>query len=228
MQAKDIMTTQVITVGPDAAVREIAVLLSEKGISAVPVVDHGEVVGVVSEGDLIHRQELGTEGHKKRWSWLRIFEDREAVAAIEAKAHGMHARDVMTRNLISVSERASLAEIADTLEGNNVKRLLVMRESKLVGIISRANIVRALAARPGGAQAPVSSDDEEIRIKVMDTLENIKGTSPWLTTVIVSNGDVDLYGTVEDETKRDPSRIAVEEISYVKNVRDHRTILQPY
>lgn len=228
MHAKDIMTTQVVTVTPETTVREIAFLLAEKGISAVPVVDHGAVVGIVSEGDLIHRQELGTDEYRKRSSWIRIVENREAAAAFDAEAHGIYARDIMTRNVISVSEHASLAEISDTLESNNVKRLLVMREKKLVGIISRANIVRALATRPEGAQAPVSSDDNEIRFKVIETLESIPGTSPWLTTVIVSNGIVDLYGTVEDETKRDPSRIAVEKIQYVVKVRDHRTILQPY
>ena len=106
--------------------------------------------------------------------------------------------------------------------------MLVLREKKLVGIVSRADIVRALAARPEGAQAPASSDDDEIRIKVTETLENIPGTSPWLTTIIVSNGIVDLYGTVEDEAKRDPSRIAVEKIPYIVKVRDHRTVLQPY
>jgi len=228
MQAKDIMTTQVVTVSPETTVREVALLLADKGIGMVPVVDHGDVVGIVSEGDLIHRQELGTDEYRKRSSWIRIFEDREAAAAFATKAHGMRARDVMTRNVIRVSEHASLAEIADTLESNSVKRLLVLREKKLVGIVSRADIVRALAARPEGAQAPASSDDDEIRIKVTETLENIPGTSPWLTTIIVSNGIVDLYGTVEDEAKRDPSRIAVEKIPYIVKVRDHRTVLQPY
>lgn len=228
MQAKDIMTTQVVTVGPETAIREIAFLLADKGISAVPVVDHGEVLGIVSEGDLIHRQELGTDEYRKRSSWIRIIEDRDAAAAFDAKAHGMFARDVMTRNVINVSENASLAEVADTLESNNIKQLLVMNEEKLVGIVSRANIVRALAARPEGAGAPVSSDDDEIRLKVIETLENMPGTSPWLTTVIVSDGVVDLYGTVEDESKRAPSRNAVKKVQYVVKVRDHRNVLQPY
>ena len=228
MKAKDIMTTQVVTVGPEATVREIAVLLAEKGIRAVPVVDHGDVVGIVSEGDLIHRQELGTDEHRIRSSWFRIIEDPEAAAAFEAKAHGMRARDVMTRDVISVPEHTSLAEVVDNMESNNIRRLLVMRGNKLVGIVGRANIVRALAARPEGAHAPVSSDDDQIRIKVIETLENMPGTSPWLTTVIVSNGVVDLYGTVEDEATHGPSRIAIENIPYVVRVKDHRAILRPY
>lgn len=228
MQAKNIMTPQVITVGPDTTVREIAVLLAEKGISAVPVVDHGEVLGIVSEGDLIHRRELGTDKYRRRSSWFRIVEDRDAAADFEAKARGMSAREIMTDKLITVSESASLSEIADTLEGNNVKRLLVMRQKRLVGIVSRSNIVRALAARQEGANAPVSSDDDEVRFKVIEFLKNTPGTSPWLTTVIVSNGIVDLYGTIEDEDKREPSGIAIGNIQHVVEVRDHRSVLQPY
>ena len=228
MKAKNIMTTEVFTVRPDATVRQIAAILVEKGISAVPVVDHGKVVGVVSEGDLLHRQELGTEIYRTRFSWVSLVENEEAIAAFQAKEHGMQARDIMTRDVISISEDASLGEIADKLERNNIKRLFVTKNAKLVGVISRANIVRALAARPEGSQEPTSHDDDEIRFKVIETLEAIKGTSPWLTSVIVSNGIVYLYGTVEDETARDPSRKEIEKIPYVVEVHDHRAILQPY
>ncbi len=228
MHAKDIMTTQVLTVSPETTVREIALLMADKGISAVPVVNGGEVVGIVSEGDLIHRQELGTDEFRKRASWYNIVDDKEAAAAFVAKAHGMVARDVMTRDVISISGRISLVEVADIMESNNVKQLLVMQDSRLIGIVTRADIVRALAARPEGANAPVSSDDDEIRIKVIEKLESIPGTSPWLTTVIVAKGIVNLYGTVEDETARDPSRMAVEKIPHVVEVKDHRAVLQAY
>jgi CBS domain-containing protein len=228
MKAKNIMTTELFTARPDATVREIAVTMAEKGISAVPVLDRGKVVGIVSEGDLLHRQELGTERHRTRLSWVKLLEDEEAMAAFEAKEHGMSARDIMTCNVIGVAEDASMGEIADTLEKNNIKRLLVMRGDKLVGVVSRANIVRAIAARPEGANEPTSSDDDELRFKILETLENMRGTSPWLTTVIVSDGVVFLYGTVEDEAMRDPSRIAIEKIPYVVDVQDHRGILQPY
>ena len=228
MRAKDIMTTQVLTVGPEATVREAALLLADKGITSAPVVDHGEVVGIVSEGDLFHLQDEETGGPKRRSSWYRLVDDQKAAAVFDAKAHNMHVRDVMTRNIIAVSELASLAEIAETLVGNNVKQLLVMRDKKLLGVVSRTDIVRTLAAKPEGALEPTSSDDDELRVKVVETLENIPGTSPWLTTVIVSNGVVDLYGTVEDAAARDPSRIAIEKTPHVVNVRDHRSVLQPY
>jgi len=222
------MTTQVLTVGPDASVREAALLLADKGITSAPVVDRGEVVGIVSEGDLFHLQDEDTDGPKRRSSWYRLIEDQQAAAAFDAKAHNMHVRDVMTHNIISVSELTSLADVADTLVSNNVKQLLVMREKKLLGVVSRTDIVRTLAARPEGALEPASNDDDELRIKVVETLENMPGTSPWLTTVIVSNGVVDLYGTVEDEAVRDPSRIAIENTPHVVDVRDHRSVLQPY
>ena len=222
------MTTQVLTVGPDATIREVALLLSDKGITSVPVVDRGEVVGIVSEGDLFHLQDEKSDGPKTRSSWYRLFEDQKAAAAFDAKAHIMHARDVMTRNIVAVSEHASLTEIADTLVGNNVKQLLVMEEKRLLGVVSRSDIMRTVAARPEGAREPTSSDDDELRVQVIEILENIPGTSPWLTTVIVSNGVVDLSGTVEDETARDPSRIAIEKNPFVVKVRDRRSVLQPY
>jgi CBS domain-containing protein len=228
MRAKDIMTTQLITVGLTTTVREIARLLAEKGISAVPVVDRGELVGIVSEGDLIHRQELGTDEYRRRSSWYNIVDDMEAAAAFEAKAHGMHAREVMTREVISVAGHVTLTEVADIMESNNVKQLPVTRENRLVGIITRADLVRALASRPEGATAPVSSDDEEIRIRTIETLEAIPGTSPWLTTVVVSEGVVRLYGTVEDEATLRPSREAIGKLKHVVEVGDHRVVLQPY
>jgi CBS domain-containing protein len=228
MRAKDIMTTQVLTVAPEATVREAALLLADKGITSAPVVDRGEVVGIVSEGDLLHLRDEETEGPKRRSSWYRLIDDQKAAAVFDAKSHSMHVRDVMTREIIAVSELASLAEVADTLVGNNVKQLMVMREKKLLGIVSRTDIVRTLAAKPEGALEPASSDDDELRIKVVETLENIPGTSPWLTTVIVSNGVVDLYGTVEDAAAREPSCIAIKNTPFVVDVRDHRSVLQPY
>lgn len=228
MRAKDIMTTQVLTVGPEATVREAALLLADNGITSAPVVDHGEVVGIVSEGDLLHLRDEETDGPKRRSSWYRLIDDQKAAAIFDAKAHSMQVRDVMTRTIIAVSELASLAEVADTLVGNNVKQLMVMREKKLLGVVSRTDIVRTLAAKPEGALEPASDDDDELRVKVVETLENIPGTSPWLTTVIVSKGVVDLYGTVEDEAARDPSRLAIENTPHVVDVRDHRSVLQPY
>ena len=226
IRAKDVLATDfveapVIYVGPERTVREIALLLTKKKISAVPVVDDGEIVGIVSEGDLIQRHELGIE--------TGVAGQRNSgVNADYAKSHGMHACDIMTRNVVTVSKDTSLAEIVEILLTKNIRRVLVTRKAELVGVVSRSDIVRVLAARPEGAGKPMSSDDDIIRFRVIETLINISGTSPWLTAVGVSNGVVELSGAVEDEAAHEPSRIAVENIPNVVEVKDKRSILQPF
>jgi CBS-domain-containing membrane protein len=144
------------------------------------------------------------------------------------KSHGIHASDVMTRNVVKVSENTSLAEIVEILLAKNIRRVLVTRRAKLVGIVSRSDIVRVLAARPEGAGEPMCGDDDIIRFKVVETLMSVSGTSPWLTAINVSNGVVELSGTVQDEAAREPSRIAVENIPNVVEVEDKRSVLQPF
>src|SRR5574338_371038 len=146
MQAKDVMTTRLATVAPDATVREIANLLLERRISAVPVVDSdGRLKGIVSEGDLIRRPELGTLRHRS-W-WLSLLSNAEEDAISYVKTHGGHARDVMTPEVITVDETAPLEQIADTLEKHGIKRVPVLGKGKLVGIVSRADLLRGLVAR---------------------------------------------------------------------------------
>ncbi len=221
MQAKDVMTTRVVTVGSGTTVREIAGVLHEKGISAVPVVDDdGALLGIVSEGDLIRRQEIGTEKRRGSW-WLRMLSNTESLAVDYAKSHGMHAKDVMTRDVITVSESALLVDVAEILESKRVKRVPVLRDGALVGIVSRANLVQALASRPERAPEQASGDDETIRSKVIGILDSEPWGGTW-TTVIVSNGIVDLYGTVVTEAERTASRVAAENVPGVAAVNDRR------
>jgi CBS domain-containing protein len=226
IRARDIMTTDLTVVGPDTTVRAIAELLSGEHISAVMVVDGGSVAGIVSEGDLLHRRELGTE-----------FEgatppgeagETESGRIAWRKSNGRLARDVMTQSVVTLPEEAPLADIVRTLQANHVRRVPIVRGPKLVGVVSRADIMRALAARPEGSHGPTSRDDDMIRYQVIETLLAIPGTSPWATTVTVSRGIVELDGSVEEEAIRDPSRIAVEAIPDVVEVRDRRTVIQPY
>ncbi len=224
--AKDVLATDfvdapVIYVGPEKTIREIALLLTNKKISAVPVVDDGEIVGIVSEGDLIQRHELGRETSV-------AGQEPSKVNVDHAKSHGMHACDVMTRNVVTVTEDTSLLEIVETLLTKNIRRVLVTREAELIGVISRSDIVRVLAGRPEGAGEPMSNDDDIIRFKVIEVIMSIPGISPRLTTVSVSNGVVELSGGVQVEAAHEPSRIAVENIPNVVEVKDHRSILQPY
>ncbi len=148
MRATDVMTPNVITVDPDTLVQDLAKLLSERNISGAPVVDKtGAMVGIVSEGDLLHRAELGTERHTERrrsW-WLEHFASE--LARDYVKSHGRTVKDIMTRDVATVSDDTDLADIATLLETKRIKRVPVMRDGKVVGIVSRANLVRALAGR---------------------------------------------------------------------------------
>lgn len=162
MRAKDVMTSPIVTAGPQTTVPEIAKLLIERRISALPVVDQGErVIGIVSEGDLMRRVENTDERHRS-W-WLRLFSDPATDAADFVKTHGRRAADVMTRDVVTVGEDTPLHEIAALLEERRIKRVPVVREGRVVGIVSRANLLHGLAARP--ADTPVrSADDEVIRV----------------------------------------------------------------
>jgi CBS-domain-containing membrane protein len=216
------MTTEVVWVSPGKTVQEIAQVMSEKHISAVPVIENDKIVGLVSEADLIQREELGTAttlpGQKIR-----------GANADYAKSHGLYASDVMSRNVIVVSEDTPLAEIVEILQTKQIKRVPVTRNSKLVGIVSRSNIVQTLARRPHhDVHEPMDSDDDIIRFKVIETLMDIRGTSPWLTTVDVLSGVVELNGTCEDETKLEPSHAAIKHIAHVIEVNDHRVVVQAY
>lgn len=226
IRAKDVMTTNILTVAPETSVSEIAQMLSERHVSAVMVSEGRALVGIVSEGDLMHRQELGTEF--ERASSFRTPSEIESASATDAKAQGMHARDVMTRKVITILEDASLADVVRTLQDNHIRRVPVVRGAEAVGVVSRADIIRALAARPADHHGPSSRDDDMLRYQIIETLLSIPGTSAWATTVTVSNGIVELSGSVENEVTRDPSRVAVENIPGVLEVKDHRSILQPY
>ncbi len=174
--ARDIMTRAVVAVQPEDSVRRIAVLLDEKNIGAVPVLDRFcSLIGIVSASDLIQRQELGAPPYGP--STVGEPGEPAPVAADYAKSHGMHAVDVMTKNVVTVSEDTPLADIARTLQTKDIGRVAVMRENKLVGMLTRSDIVHALAWRPEGSLGPVSSDDDMIRYNVIRTLTTIPGQS---------------------------------------------------
>jgi CBS domain-containing protein len=233
MRAGDVMTAQVLTVKPDASVREVAALLSERGISGVPVVDDaGRVVGIVSEGDLLHRTEIGTERRLKRrrsW-WLNSL--ASDAASDYVKSHGLKVEDVMTRGVISVGETTELGELAVLLETNAIKRVPVITDGKLVGIISRANLIRALAATESAPAAFSAKDEEIIRNRVEDELirkrlldelgkmEWAKGI--WAADVIVKDKTVHLWMTDDQPpAQRQALRIAAESIAGVRRVQEH-------
>ena len=152
MKAKDVMTTEVVYADPESSVRAIARTLLKHRISGVPVADHdGRVIGIVSEGDLMRRPE--SETVRPRSWWLELMETPEDRASQYLKSHGLTARDVMTREPITVAEDTPLEEIAMLLEQKAIKRVPVLRDGKLVGIVSRADLLHGLVARAGQARA---------------------------------------------------------------------------
>jgi CBS domain-containing protein len=156
MTARDVMTTEVVSVNPDTPTRQIARLLLEKGISAVPVVDdHGSPIGMVSEGDLIGRNDADREA-RRDW-WLAMLAEGESLAPeflSHLRAQERTARDVMTAPIVWVGEEAKIGEIARVLAAHRIKRVPVMRDGHVVGIVSRADLLRALAAAPAGIGDP--------------------------------------------------------------------------
>lgn len=225
MRAIEVMTPNVITVDPDLSVRELAALLSQRGISGVPVVDtSGQMVGIVSEGDLLHRTELGTEKSDKRRSswWLEHYASELAQDYI--KSHGRTVNDIMTRDVVTVGEETSLADVATLLETRRIKRVPVMRGNQIVGIISRSNLVRALGAAVGSAIAEANAgEDRVIRTQLLTKLQQEQWAATlWAQDIIVSNGIVHLwFGSDEPEERRHATRVAAENIVGVRGVEEH-------
>jgi CBS domain-containing protein len=222
MRAMDVMTRDVITVGPNTSVSDIAALLLRRRISGVPVVDgNGKLLGMVSEGDLVRRVETGTDRRGSWWLDL-LTEDRER-AATYAKTHGRKASDVMTKDVVTASETMLLRDVAGLMERHRVKRVPVMRDSKLVGIVSRANLIQGLAAHGGLNRAP-SRDDAAIRESVLHELEAQGWTSMITKNVVVTDGIVHLWGFVRSEEERNAIKVAAENAPGAKGVRDNLTM----
>ena len=225
MRAMDVMTTNVITVEPNTSVQELATLLSERGISGVPVVDSdNRLVGVVTEGDLLHRAETGTERRiqRRRSRWLDTFVSDQEAARDYVKAHGRVVREIMTRDVISVSDTTELADIATLLETKRIKRVPVLRDGKLVGIVSRANLVRALAMTKSETAIEADSDDQTIRQKLITELTGQEWVHMWAADIIVRDRVVHLWFSDDrSEEERQAVRVAAENIPGVRRVEEH-------
>jgi CBS domain-containing protein len=226
MKAKDIMTSPVITVGPDATVGEIAALLFERRISAVPVVEDGRLVGIVSEADLLHRHEIGTDGIAQSGSWwLRLFAADRSIGEY-IKSHARRARDVMTREVATVRPDTPVAEIATLLEARRVKRVPVVEAGRLSGMVSRSNLVQALAASAGPARDAAPMTDKAIRARLLLELRHQSWWRRGQSKLDVEDGVVTYYGTVESQEERDAARVAAENVPGVRRVEDNRPVFR--
>jgi CBS domain-containing protein len=218
MRAADVMTTNICVAAPEAPIQEIAREMLDRRISGVPVVDDDDrVLGIVSEGDLVRRAELGTD--RRSW-WLDLVSSDRTLASDYLKTHGRTARDVMSQPAVVVEESAELAEVAQLLESKRIKRVPVVRDGRLVGIVSRADIVRALiAAGPDWARRR-SPDGEIVRLGVMAELRQLPFAVAAHANVIVDDA-VHVWGHVETSEQRRAILLAVESKAGGRPVVDH-------
>lgn len=217
MKAADVMVREVITVRPEASVRDAALLMLQHGISGLPVVDDNHrLVGLISEGDLIRRAETGTE-RRRSW-WLELLTPQERLADEFSRAHAVRVSDLMTRHVVSADENASLADIATLMERHGIKRVPIQQDGRLVGIVSRANLVKALVAAP--PRATETTDDARLREKVIEHIRAVPGGVPWLLSVDVEAGVAQLQGPVHSDEQRRAIRIAAEATPGIRQVED--------
>src|SRR5690349_14321871 len=222
MKARDVMVSPVITVMPNATVKEVAQSLQQHHISALPVVDAaGQLIGIVSESDLMRRADLGTERQRSRWL-SALFVDEERLAAEYVRAHGRKVADVMTKRVITAAPDTSLNEIASLLEKHGIKRVPILENGALVGIVSRANLIQALAADRKGLEIPIP--DSKLRDRIMSHLN----AQPWahtsLINVTVNDGIVDIWGMTLSNEEKQALRVAAESIPGVRAVNDNVVI----
>jgi CBS domain-containing protein len=224
MEAKDIMTAEVATVGPDASVRDIAALLLERRISATPVVDGaGKLLGIVSEGDLMRRQDIGTAG-RRSW-WLDLITSSESRAAEYVKSHGVTANDVMSRDIVTVAPDTSIGKIAETLERHHIKRVPVVDGGKLVGIVSRADLLRALVAQKEHVTFRQGTTDGDLRDAVLSEISGHAGVASQHIHIVVTQGTAHLWGAVTSEAEKRAAEMAAGEVEGIQAVENHLNIM---
>lgn len=216
MKAKDVMTTKVVTVSPDHSIRHAAKIMMDNGVSGLPVVDDAQrLVGIISEGDMLRRTELGLGGMV---ATAGEEADREQRARSYVKAHSWRVSDVMTKDPVVVDEERSLARIAALMGEREIKRVPVLRDGALVGIVTRADLLYAIAT----AKLPdTSHGDEAIRRSILARFDENTGLKDLNISVTVAGGMVHLWGEVDTEECRQAARVVAEGVRGVEGVVEH-------
>jgi CBS domain-containing protein len=220
MRASDIMTASVIAASPDMSVRHAAGTMVFAGISGMPVIDDsGRLLGMITEGDLMQRAEIGTGAKPRAW-WLEMMASTTELASQYVKEHARKVMDVMTTDVTTVTESCPVGDIAELLERRRIKRVPVMRDGKVVGIVSRSNLIRALVTMAPEVPALAENGDHAIREDVLAAMEG----QPWAIArenVIVENGVVHLWGPVVGAEEGNAIRVAAENAPGVIDVIAH-------
>src|SRR5260370_11381584 len=218
MRAHQIMTRPVITVAPETTIVEAANTMLQKHVSGLPVVNEaGKLVGIISEGDFIRRSEIGTQ--RRRGQFLRFILGSGKEANDFVHEHGRKVAEIMTQEPLTITEDTALEEIVELMEKNKVKRLPVIRDNKVVGIISRANLLQAVASLTPQIPHP-TPDDDHIRNRVIDAIEK-NDWCPFGLSVIVRDGIVHLRGVITDDRSRKAAVVAAEKVTSVTKVHRH-------
>jgi CBS domain-containing protein len=221
MKARDLMTPDVVTVAPNTPVMGVARLLAERHISGVPVTDADrKILGVVTEGDLI--KQVSGRSDDSPGFFKSLFADPARMAQQYVKSHGRTAADVMTPNPLSVTEETSAGEIAELLDKQHIRRVFVTRDGRLAGVVSRADLLRALVSPPQAAAGDTS--DEGIYRAIMAEMKKQPWASTFYTTVVVKDGVVEFYGYCGTDEYRRALRVLAEGVAGVKRVEDHMVI----
>jgi len=225
MNAADIMTPRVVSVVPDASILEAVQLMLANRISGLPVItENGKLVGIVTEGDFLRRAETGTQHRRSRW--LELFMGAGKLAQEYVQTHGRKVSDVMTPDPVTASEDTPLDVVVRLLEERRIKRLPVVRSGVVVGIVSRANLLHALASlareRPNEDQS-----DAAIRAQIYAELNRQRWIPKDFINVVVRNGAVEVWGAILDERERQAVRVAVENVPGVKHISDHLVWVEP-
>lgn len=224
MKAKDIMTRHVVSVTPESTLSDFADVLLKNGISGVPVITaKGNLVGMITEGDCLNRVEIGTE--QKQSFWRSLLADPESRAEKYIRAHGRKVSEVMTRNLITAEEDTDVSEIIHLMEKHRVKRIPIVAGNSVVGIVSRANIVQAMASLLRGVDTDVS--DEKLRSKVLQALAELPWPAKTFVNVTVKDGVVDLWGAFTSYRQDESAIVAAENVPGVKGVHNHLAWVDP-
>lgn len=224
MEALQVMTSPILTISPGASLRQAIEMMLEKRVSGLPVVNEiGQLVGIISEGDLLHRSELGTEKHRSKWLDFLLGPGRSASDYIQS--HSRRVSDVMTTDIVTVAETTPLEEVVQIMEKRRIKRVPVVRDGGVSGIVTRSDLLRAFLKMSAARETAIS--DDEIQKKIYDTIEQEGWAPAGSIHVKVADGHVTLVGTIFGEPERDAIRVCAENQPGVTSVSDDMIWVEP-
>ena len=225
MKARDVMTRDVVSIGPDATVLQAARLLLQHHISGLPVVDmDNELVGILSEGDFLRRRETATERRRSRW--LEFLMGPGKIASEYTHSHGQKVAEVMTDEVQTVDEDADLEAVVELMEKHRIKRVPVTRGGRMTGIVTRSNLMHAMVSMARGEPA-APKGDAEIRERLLAEIKTQEWAPAAMVNVVVRDGVVELWGAVIDDRQRAALKVAAENIPGVTAVKDHLVWIEP-